>query len=77
MKTSATIPAWVLYLLTPMMALAQTAPITDSQKVNQYVTHSSALWYWVAMLVVAAVAFAVVSFRLSKRRQPPHRPSTP
>jgi hypothetical protein len=77
MKTSLTIPAWVLYLLTPMMALAQTSLPTDSQKVDQYVTHSSALWYWVAMLVVAAAAFAVVSFRLSKRRQPPHRPSTP
>ncbi|WP_375767393.1 hypothetical protein NR798_37810 [Archangium gephyra] len=77
MKTSQMIPAWVLYLLTPMMALAATGAPADSQKVDQYVTHSSALWYWVAMLVVAAAAFAVVSFRLSKRRQPPHRPSMP
>jgi hypothetical protein len=77
MKTSQTMPAWVLYLLTPMMALAQMAPPTDSQRVDQMVSRSPALWYWVAMLVVAAAAFAVVSFRLSKRRQPPHRPSTP
>lgn len=77
MKTSAMIPAWVLYLLTPVMALAATGLPSDSEKVDQYVTQSSALWYWVAMLVVAAVAFAVVSFRLSRHRQPPHRPSTP
>jgi uncharacterized BrkB/YihY/UPF0761 family membrane protein len=77
MKTSQMIPAWVVSLLIPMMALAQMAPAGDSQKVNQYVTRSPALWYWVAMLVVAAMAFAWVSFRLSKHRQPPHRPSTP
>lgn len=77
MKTSQMIPAWLVCLLTPLMALAQTAPSADDQKVNQYVTHSSALWYWVAMLVVAAVAFAWFSFRLSRHKQPPHRPSTP
>ncbi|WP_233165684.1 hypothetical protein [Archangium sp. Cb G35] len=77
MKTSQMIPAWLVCLLTPLMALAQTAPPGDSEKVNQYVTQSSALWYWVAMLVVAAAAFAWVSFRLSRHKQPPHRPSTP
>ncbi|MFY0529170.1 hypothetical protein ACN28I_40395 [Archangium gephyra] len=77
MKTSQMIPAWVLFLLTPMMALAQMAPPTDSQRVDQYVSSSPALWYWVAVLVVAAAAFAVVSVRLSRRRQPPHRPSMP
>ncbi|HEX5745948.1 MAG TPA: hypothetical protein VFZ09_06875 [Archangium sp.] len=77
MKTSQMIPAWVVLLLTPMMALAQMGPPGDSQKVDQYVTHSPALWYWVAMTVVAAAAFAVVSFRLSRHKQPPHRPSTP
>jgi hypothetical protein len=76
MKTLSTMPAWMLYLLAPMMALAQTAPPSDSQRQDQYVLSSPALWYWVAVLVVAAAAFAVVSFRLSKRT-PPHRPSTP
>lgn len=77
MKTSQMIPAWVLFLLTPMMALAQMAPAGASERSNQLVTSSPGLWYWVAVLVVAAVAFAVFSYRLSKRRQPPHRPSTP
>jgi uncharacterized BrkB/YihY/UPF0761 family membrane protein len=77
MKTSQMIPAWVLFLLTPMLALAAMSPPTDSQRVDQYVSSSPALWYWVAVLVVAAAAFALVSFRLSKRRQPPHRPSMP
>ncbi|WP_257449118.1 hypothetical protein [Archangium lipolyticum] len=70
MKTSQTIPVWMLYLLTPVLALAQS-------RENQQVLSSPALWYWVAVLVVAAVAFAVVSFRLSKHKQPPHRPGTP
>ncbi len=77
MKTLSTLPAWLLYLLAPMMALAQTAPPYDSARQDHYVLSSPALWYWVAVLVVAAAAFAVFSFRLSKRRQPPHRPSTP
>lgn len=76
MKTSPMIPAWVLYLLTPMMVLAQQPP-ADSQRVDQYVIRSPTLWYWVALLVVAAAAFAFVSFRLSRRRQPPHPPGTP
>ncbi|MFL5358786.1 hypothetical protein [Archangium sp.] len=73
MKTSQLIPAWMLYLLAPVVALAQGGPSRE----NEMVLHSSVLWYWVAMLVVAAVAFAIVTVRLSKRRQPPHRPSTP
>jgi hypothetical protein len=77
MKTSQTIPAWVLLMLTPMMALAQMAPASDSQKTDGYVLHSPGLWYWLAVLVVAAAAFAAFSYRLSRRRQPPHRPSTP
>jgi hypothetical protein len=77
MKTSLTTPAWMLYLFAPMMALAQNAPLTDTQRADQYVVSSPALWLWLVMLVVAAAAFAVFSLRLSKRRQPPHRPSTP
>jgi tellurite resistance protein TehA-like permease len=73
MKTPQLIPAWMLYLLAPMVALAQSAPSRE----NEQVVHSPLLWYWVVALVVAAAAFALVSFRLSKRRQPPHRPSTP
>lgn len=63
----------MLYLLAPMVALAQGGPSRE----DEMVLHSSALWYWVAMLVVAAVAFAIVSFRLSRHRQPPHPPGTP
>ncbi len=77
MKTSQLIPAWMLYLLAPMVALAQSAPLTDTSKQNEQTVSSPLLWYWVALLVVAAAAFAFISFRLSKRRQPPHRPSTP
>jgi tellurite resistance protein TehA-like permease len=73
MKTSQLIPAWLLYLFAPLVALAQNAP----SRGNELVLRSSALWLWVAMLVVAAVAFAIVSFRLSRRRQPPHPPGTP
>lgn len=75
MKTSQMIPAWMLYLLAPMVALAQ--GVSEGARENQEVTSSPQLWFWVVALVVAAVAFAIVSFRLSKRRQPPHRPSTP
>jgi hypothetical protein len=75
MKALSTIPAWMLYLLAPMVALAQSD--LPSNRENQHVVSSPLLWYWVAVLVVAAAAFAFVSFRLSKRRQPPHRPSTP
>ncbi|WP_239470464.1 hypothetical protein [Archangium violaceum] len=70
MKSSQTIPVWMLYLLTPVLALAQT-------RENQAVTSGPLLWYWLAVLVVAAAAFAFISVRLSKRRQPPHRPGTP
>lgn len=73
MKTSHLIPAWMLYLLAPTVALAQGAPDRE----NQLVLHSSAFWYWVAVTVVAAVAFAIYSIYLSRRREPPHRPSTP
>jgi cytochrome bd-type quinol oxidase subunit 2 len=77
MKTLSTMPAWMLYLLAPMMALAQTSAPYDSERQDHNVVSSPLLWYWVAVLVVAAAAFAFVSYRLSKRRQPPHRPSTP
>lgn len=76
MKTSQMIPAWMLYLLAPMVALAQSEPIQGVREDSQ-VTHSPLTWYWLAVLVVAAAVFAFVSVRLSKRRQPPHRPSTP
>lgn len=77
MKALSTIPAWMLYLLAPMMALAQSEPLPVSDRETQHVVSSPLLWYWVAVLVVAAAAFAFISFRLSRRRQPPHRPSTP
>ncbi|WNG34434.1 hypothetical protein F0U60_12870 [Archangium minus] len=76
MKTSQLIPAWMLYLLAPMVALAQSEPI-QSVREDSHVTRSPMLWYWLAVLVVAAAVFAFVSLRLSKRRQPPHRPSMP
>jgi uncharacterized membrane protein YhaH (DUF805 family) len=70
MKTSHLIPVWMLYLLTPVLALAQS-------REHEAVLSSPALWYWLAVLIVAAVAFAVVSVRLSRHRQPPHPPGTP
>lgn len=77
MKTSQMIPAWVLSLLIPMVALAQMTPSMDSERADQQVISSPLLWYWVAVLAVAAAAFAFVSFRLARRRQPPHPPGTP
>jgi tellurite resistance protein TehA-like permease len=73
MKTAQLIPAWMLYLLAPMVALAQSGPDRE----NQIVLHSSSFWYWVTVTVVAAVAFAIYTVYLSRRREPPHRPSTP
>ncbi|PTL83651.1 hypothetical protein [Vitiosangium sp. GDMCC 1.1324] len=71
------IPAWMLYLLAPMVALAQNAPITDDRRENHLIATSPQLWFWVAALVVAAAAFAAVTINLSKHRQPPQRPNPP
>ncbi|QRK13326.1 hypothetical protein JQX13_26800 [Archangium violaceum] len=76
MKTVQMIPAWMLYLLAPMVALAQNETVHSARE-DSHVTSSPLLWYWLAVLVVAAAVFAFVSVRLSKRRQPPHRPSMP
>lgn len=77
MKTLQTTPAWLLYLFAPLVAFAQGAPFTNDGRTSHQVTSSPLLWYWVVALVVAAVAFALFSVRLSKRRQPPHPPGTP
>jgi hypothetical protein len=64
--TMRTHPALALLLtfLAPALAMAQQEP-------TRGVADSPLLWYWLVVLVVATVAFAVVSFRLSRRRQPP------
>jgi hypothetical protein len=66
--------AWLLWLLTPLLAIAQGAPGEYDQ---QPILRSPLFWYWVVLLAVAAAAFAWVSIRLSRRRRPPSRPSTP
>lgn len=66
--------AWLLCLLTPLLAMAQGAPGGYEE---QPVLRSPSFWYWLAVLAVAAAAFAWVSIRLSRRRRPPSRPSTP
>lgn len=69
-----TIPAFLLCLFTPLWALAQ--PYQGPNPADQAVNQSPLFWYWVAVLVVAAAAFAVFSIRLSRRRGPPSRPRT-
>ncbi|MCP3144720.1 hypothetical protein [Pyxidicoccus xibeiensis] len=66
----------LLTLLTPVLALGQTpAPLPGP--IEQEVSRSPAFWYWVVLLVVAAIAFAWMSVKLSRRRrEPPSRPGT-
>lgn len=66
--------AWLLWLLTPLLAVAQGAA---GDYEGQPILRSPLFWYWVVLLAVAAAAFAWVSIRLSRRRRPPSRPSAP
>lgn len=63
-------PAFVLYLLTPVLALAQTGmgPTDD-----RWVTQSSGFWFWVVALAIAVVAFIVANV-VFNRRLPPTGP---
>ncbi|WP_224249878.1 hypothetical protein [Hyalangium gracile] len=64
------IPAAVVCLLSPLLALAQAGMgPTD----NQVVAQSPATWYWLAVLAIAVVAFIVSTAVISRRNWPPTR----
>jgi drug/metabolite transporter (DMT)-like permease len=67
MRTTPT-PAFVLSLLTPVLALAQMGPTDD-----RWVTQSSSFWFWVIALAIAVVAFIVANI-VFNRRLPPTGP---
>jgi hypothetical protein len=65
------IPAVVLCLLSPLLALAQPGGMGPTE--NQWVWSSPAFWFWVAVTAIAVVAFAVSSAVISRRNWPPRR----
>lgn len=71
--TMRTIPAFLLCLLTPVLALAQAGqgPNPPEQAVNR----SPLFWYWMVAIAIAVVAFVWASIVISKRKGgPPSRP---
>lgn len=69
-----TIPmtAWVLCLLTPVLALAQSGMgPTESQQV----THSPLSWFWVVAVAIAIAAFVASYIVVNRRRVPPSGPT--
>jgi hypothetical protein len=68
-----TIPtsAWVLALLTPLLALAQPGMGPTE---NQIVTTSSSFWFWVVGLAIAIVAFIASTAVISRHSWPPSGP---
>lgn len=60
----------LLALLLPLLAQAQSPP--DMTLPRE--THSTSIWYWVALLVLAAAVFAWVVVRLNQKRQGPPGP---
>jgi hypothetical protein len=67
-----TLPAFLLCLLAPLVALAQ--PLLGAAP-ESLVSRSPLIWYWMAVLVVAVGAFIWVALSLSRRRGGP--PSGP
>ncbi|MBZ4417217.1 hypothetical protein [Myxococcus sp. RHSTA-1-4] len=62
-------------LLTPVLAFAQT-PMQGP--IEQEPSRSPLFWYWVVLLVAAALVFAWSAVRISRRRRgPPSGPGTP
>ncbi|HEX8538010.1 MAG TPA: hypothetical protein VF664_11145 [Cystobacter sp.] len=70
-------PAWMLLLLAPVMAFAQSGSSTGESSLNQQVVHSPLFWAWMVMIAVAVVAFAAYTVKISRNRRPPNRPSMP
>ncbi|HSP81806.1 MAG TPA: hypothetical protein VLQ93_25020 [Myxococcaceae bacterium] len=62
--------ALILTLFAPVLAQAQAQE-------SESILRSPLFWYWLAVLVIAAAVFAVISVRLSRRRQPPTGRGTP
>jgi hypothetical protein len=69
-KPMRTTLAPVLTVLTPILAFAQ-AGVPQQGPIDQQVSRSPAFWYWIVLLAVAALAFAWVSVRLSRKRRGP------
>jgi hypothetical protein len=71
--TMRTLPAFLLCLLSPLLALAQDVQGSDPDNV---VIRSPLFWYWMVALAIAVAAFIGVSFFLSRRGGggPPSRP---
>jgi anti-sigma-K factor RskA len=67
------IPAPVLYLLAPALALAQEAGA--HREAEGPVTSSPRFWYWVVVLAVAVALFVWRAVVISRRRGGP--PTTP
>jgi hypothetical protein len=62
------IPAVVLCLLTPLLALAQPGMGPGD---NDVVMYSPTFWFWMVAFAIAAVAFVVSNFIFTRRGGPP------
>lgn len=63
------IPAVVLCLLSPLLALAQ----PETRTVNQFVWSSPGLWFWAVVAVVAVVAWVASTVVISRPNWPNRR----
>lgn len=61
------LPALVVCLLTPILALAQGQGPTEIPRVTQ----SPLFWYWMVAIAIALVAFIWATIAISRRRGPP------
>lgn len=70
------IPAPVLYLLAPTLALAQ--DMGGRRETEGPITSSPLFWYWMVVLAVACGLFIWRAVMMSRRRGgPPTTPRTP
>jgi anti-sigma-K factor RskA len=64
------IPALVLCLLSPLLAIAQPGVATVE---NQWVWSSSGFWFWVVAAAIAVVAFVASTVVISRPNWPNRR----